>query len=1102
MSTKLLSETICRKGLMVKCFVALIVFCCSVGEAFAQTDTKVTINVNNVLIRTALDQLQREAKIHFVYDEENIDSGKRVSLSYTETPLNAVLDDFCKQTSLRYEVKRNLILILPSKAEKTTGKHEPFYMTGVVTDETGESIIGATIMIGGTSQGTVTDIDGRYSLQVTPGDLVSFTFVGMADKVVKVQAGKKVVNVKMETNATALADVVVTGYQTLSKERATGSYSVISEKSTKGKLETDVLSRIEGLVAGINKTSSNSNDVVIRGITTYMGNTKPLYVVDGMPYDEESVNALNPADIESMSILKDAASASLYGSRAANGVILITTKKGTKGRAKATLKMDGGFSNAAVEFRPTLNGEQRRELIYEGLMNFQQDEIAKNPEAGLASPTEYADLHINDYASIPELGYTDWRKELMRTAHHQSYEASVSGGNDKTTFYSSLGFNRQEGLVENSNLDRYTARLNVTQKVGSRGEVGANVMFSQLNQEMNEERGSSINPFLCVALNTTPSFPVRDAEGNYVGSYPSSNVNPLRDIRTDYNRTRMTRMFSTGYASIDIIKGLKLKETLSYDYNIQKDSRYWNPLSGAGAKSGSDAQTAKGFIEYSKLISSTSLGYNTTIAQLHHVDALVAYEIENYQTDKAMGDKSKLPSDYLVEPDNAASLNSFVSSTQDSRMISYVSRINYDYDDRYYIAGSFRRDGSSRLSPENRWGNFWSVSGMWNVGAEKFMQSIKSVLSDLKIRASYGVNGNQPGALYGYMGLYSYGQNYMGGGGSYESALPNPNLKWEKNYNLNLGLDLAFINRIFVSLEYYNRDTKDLLYNRPISSTTGFQNYLGNLGQLNNRGWELELRTINFAGNNFNWTSVLNMTHNKNKIVSLDGKLDQSIEGSWFIHKVGLPYSTFYVKEYAGVDPQTGKALYYMNTQDANGNYDRTVTTDASAAQAIPYKSVDPKISGGFTNIVNYKWFDLALTLTYSLGGYSFDKTGTYNETDGAKEQNYNLPIYELDRWQKPGDVTDVPRFVLGQAAGPQNSSRYVHSTDHLRVKNLTLGFTLPDQWLTKLGVSKARLYFSGSNLLTWAKWDQYDPEVPVSGEVFCETPPMRTYSFGIEVSF
>lgn len=995
----------------------------------------------------------------------------------------------------------------------------------VLSAEDKEPLIGATVKIPGTSIGVVTDIDGNFSLEVPNKDkTLVIEFLGMSTLTAKIPANG-VLNVSLRPDTQRLDEVVVTGYGNFSKSSFTGSANTLRGDLLKNVPVVSVEQKLQGMTPGVSISGNSgqpgaNQSIRIRGMGSFNASKEPLFVIDGVPVTSGSLSGgsadaaymnnsktnimstLNPSDIENITVIKDAAAASLYGSRAANGVILITTKKGTKGRAKATLKIDGGFSNAAVEFRPTLNGEQRRELIYEGLMNFQQDEIAKNPEAGLASPTEYADLHINDYASIPELGYTDWRKELMRTAHHQSYEASVSGGNDKTTFYSSLGFNRQEGLVENSNLDRYTARLNVTQKVGSRGEVGANVMFSQLNQEMNEERGSSINPFLCVALNTTPSFPVRDAEGNYVGSYPSSNVNPLRDIRTDYNRTRMTRMFSTGYASIDIIKGLKLKETLSYDYNIQKDSRYWNPLSGAGAKSGSDAQTAKGFIEYSKLISSTSLGYNTTIAQLHHVDALIAYEIENYQTDKAMGDKSKLPSDYLVEPDNAASLNSFVSSTQDSRMISYVSRINYDYDDRYYIAGSFRRDGSSRLSPENRWGNFWSVSGMWNVGAEKFMQSIKSVLSDLKIRASYGVNGNQPGALYGYMGLYSYGQNYMGGGGSYESALPNPNLKWEKNYNLNLGLDLAFINRIFVSLEYYNRDTKDLLYNRPISSTTGFQNYLGNLGQLNNRGWELELRTINFAGSNFNWTSVLNMTHNKNKIVSLDGKLEQSIEGSWFIHKVGLPYSTFYVKEYAGVDPQTGTALYYMNTQDANGNYDKTVTTDASAAQAIPYKSVDPKISGGFTNIVNYKWFDLALTLTYSLGGYSFDKTGTYNETDGAKEQNYNLPIYELDRWQKPGDVTDVPRFVLGQAAGPQNSSRYVHSTDHLRVKNLTLGFTLPDQWLTKLGVSKARLYFSGSNLLTWAKWDQYDPEVPVSGEVFCETPPMRTYSFGIEVSF
>lgn len=610
-------------------------------------------------------------------------------------------------------------------------------------------------------------------------------------------------------------------------------------------------------------------------------------------------------------------------------------------------------------------------------------------------------------------------------------------------------------------------------------------------------------------MTMTPSMLVRDEAGNYVGAYDGTQLNPLRDILTDYNRTRMTRMFSTGYAAVEPIKGLKIKETLSYDYTIQKDSRYYNPLSSAGPKSGSDAQSSKGFIEYGKLISSTSVNYVKTFAQKHHLDVLAAYELESYQTDKASGERSKIPSySGLTEPDNAAVLNSFVSSTQDYRMLSYISRLNYDYDDRYYVAGSFRRDGSSRLSPDNRWGNFWSVSGMWHVTNESFMQPIKHILSDLKVRASYGVNGNQPNSLYGYMGLYAFGQSYMGGSGSYESSIPNPNLGWEKNYNLNVGLDLSFINRIFLTVEYYNRDTKDLLYSLPISATTGFTNYLSNIGQLNNKGVELELRTINIANDNFNWTTVLNLSHNKNKIVSLNGQLDQSIEGTWFIHKVGLPYYSFYVKEYAGVNPENGKAMYYRNQEipqeDGSVVVDRSLTEDPGEAQAIPYKSVNPKVSGGLTNMLNYKWLDLSFTLTYSLGGYSFDKTGTYieNGTDKIYTSKYNLPVYALDRWQEPGDVTDVPRFVYGEAAGPQNSSRYIHSTNHLRLKNLTLGFTLPSAWTHKAMIDKARIYFSGSNLLTWAKWKQYDPETPVNGEVFCEAPPMRTFNFGIQITF
>ena len=992
---------------------------------------------------------------------------------------------------------------------------------GIVTSSDDKlPLIGATVSVKGVAErGVVTDIDGRFVLDVEASDkILVVSYVGMKTAEVKVPKNG-VLNVVLTPESQNLEEVVVTGYGNFSKSSFTGSANTLRADMLKNVPVLSVEQKLQGMTTGVNITSGSgqpgaNQSIRIRGMGSFNASNEPLFVIDGVPVTSGSMGAgtgadaaymnnaktnvmstLNPADIENITVIKDAAAASLYGSRAANGVILITTKKGTVGRTRVTLSASGGFSDAAVNFRPTLNGDQRREMIYEGLYNSAIDK-------GMESPDEYAKANIDMYAGIPELGYTDWRKELLRTAHNQNYEVSASGGNERTTFYSSLGFNRQEGLVENSSLDRYSARLNVTQKVGSRAEIGGNMMFTQMSQEMNEERGSNINPFLCVAVSATPSMPVRDASGNYVGSYPGTNVNPLRDIRTDYNRSRMTRMFSTGYASVDIIKGLKLKETLSYDYTVQKDSRYLNPLSGAGPKSGSDAQTSKGFTEYGKFLSSTSINFVRTFATKHHLDVLAAYELESYQSDKAMGEKAKLPSDVLLEPDNAAVLKSFASSTQAYRMISYLSRLNYDYDDRYYIAGSYRRDGSSRLAPESRWGDFWSGSGMWHLSNESFMHAVKPVLNDVKIRASYGVNGNQPGALYGYMGLYSYGQNYMGAAGSYESAQANPGLKWEKNYNLNLGIDLAFINRIFVTLEYYNRDTKDLLYNRPISATTGFLNYLANIGQLNNKGVELELRTINFASPDFNWTSVLNLTHNRNKIVTLDGDMKQSIEGSWFIHKVGLPYNSFYVKEFAGVDTQTGKALYYLNTQDEQGNYNKEKTDDASKAQAIPYKSADPKIAGGFTNILSYKWFDLGLTFTYSLGGYSFDKAGTLIETDGSKEKSYNLPVYALDRWQKPGDITDVPRFVLEQGAGPQNSSRYIHSTDHIRLKNLTLGFTLPEQWTQKALIENARIYFSGTNLLTWAKWNQYDPEVPVNGEVFCEAPAMRTFNFGVEITF
>lgn len=619
---------------------------------------------------------------------------------------------------------------------------------GIVTSaEDGEPLIGATISVkGNEAQGVVTDIEGKYILQIPNSDCtLVVAYLGMKTQELKAPSSG-ILNISLEAESMNLDEVVVTGYGNFSKSSFTGSANTLRADMMKNVPVMTVEQKLQGMTTGVNITSSSgqpgaNQSIRIRGMGSFNASQEPLFVIDGVPVTSGSLSTggadaaymnnsktnimstLNPSDIENITVIKDAAAASLYGSRAANGVILITTKQGKAGRTQVSLNIAGGFSDAAVDFRPTLSGDQRYELLYEGLYNYALDKQMK-------SPSEYAGQEIGKYAYVPELGYTDWRKELLRTAIHQNYEASVSGGNERTTFYASLGYNSQEGLAKNSSLDRYSARLNMSQKVGKYGEVGANVMFTQMNQEMNEERGSSINPFLDVAMLMNPSMTVRDKDGNYVGAYPGTTLNPLRDILTDYNRTRMTRMFSTGYASIEPLKGLKLKETLSYDYTIQKDSRYFNPLSAAGPKSGSDAQTSKGFIEYGKLISSTSLNYVHTFNYKHHLDVLAAYEIESYQTDKASGERSRLPSNSnLVEPDNASVLNSFISSTQAYRMLSYLSRLNYDYDDRYYIAGSFRRDGSSRLSPKNRWGNFWSVSGMWHLSNESFMKPIKHILT-------------------------------------------------------------------------------------------------------------------------------------------------------------------------------------------------------------------------------------------------------------------------------------------------------------------------------------------------------------------------------------
>ena len=451
---------------------------------------------------------------------------------------------------------------------------------------------------------------------------------------------------------------------------------------------------------------------------------------------------------------------------------------------------------------------------------------------------------------------------------------------------------------------------------------------------------------------------------------------------------------------------------------------------------------------------------------------------------------------------NGSTVVSTSGSDTRTRLVSYLGRVNYDYKNKYFVGGSVRIDGSSRLASSNRWGTFWSVSGAWRIIEEDFMKPTSSWLSDLKLRASYGVNGTLPTDYYGYMGLTGLSAGYMGNPAYSLSQIANEDLSWETNYNFNIGLDFSFWNRLDVTLEYYTRTTKNLLMDYPISMTTGFDSYLYNIGEVKNKGVELDITSRNFTTEDFSWTTTFTLAHNKNKIVTLDGMQTEIVSGSQ-IRKVGSSYRTFYLIEFAGINPDNGAPLFYTNEKDENGNYIKEVTENADIANRIPYKHAEPVVTGGLSNSLRYKWFDLNFMFTYQFGGYSYD-TWAQKTEHGGDDLEANIPIYYKDSWKKPGDITQYELFIEDPDYPMYDyaTTRRVHSTDFIRLKNLTFGVTLPKSWTRKLGIDYLRVYASANNLWTWAKYDYYDPEAVSAGTAIWGTPPLKTVTFGLNLNF
>lgn len=1078
------------------------------GFTVSAQSQKVSLDFKNERVEKVLASIKSQTGMSLVFSDQLVDVNRKVTMQLKDVTLKEALTRLLSGTNLTFEIRNNKIYFIEKKAVSQPGSRKK-RVTGVVKDVMGEPLIGANVVEKGRStNGVITDFNGKFTLEVDESASLVVSYIGYLAQDIPTK-GKGDFHIILKEDTNTLDEVVVTGYGDFKKATYTGSASVLTTEKLEALPVVSVGQMIESNIPGISVVAGTSSQpgakttLRVRGVASMNASTEPLYVLDGVPipsYDLSNftsmseaggmgfIETLNPADIESITVLKDAASASLYGAKGANGVVLITTKKGKEGKLRVNMAAKYGITDFAYTYRPLMGGEERRELIHEGLVNFQLDKGVSEQEA-----QQYADANIDQYAKRLPQGYSDWESALFKTGYQQDYNLSASAGNQNSSFIGSLGYTKQTGVSLNSEMERFTGRVDASNKY-KKVEFGMNASFSWTkNVHLPEGKfyGSAI---YASKVNLTPSTPIYNEDGTYASGYRENNgYNPILEAEVNDYYARTVRAMGTAKIAYNVWDNLKVSSVFTVDYSLTKDFFFQSPDGRDGA-----TYQGRGRMQMTDRIRYTSqnnLTYSKTFGK-HSVSAVTAFEVMKY--DYLYAAKKTYGQDINTSLGNAADPIDADQKLQEDALMSYVASVNYSYDDKYYASFSFRRDGSSRLSPDTRWGNFWSLSASWRLSQERFMQPLKSVLSDLKLRASYGVNGNLPSSYYGYQSTYTTGAFYSGKPSPWESTLGNEELTWEKNYALNLGLDIGLFSRVNVSLDWYTRTTKDLLMSKQLNSISGFSSLLTNVGQMRNTGVELEVRSNNIKTKDFSWTTAFNLSHNKNKILKL-ADLPWFVDGR-YVRKEGYPFNTIYLREYAGVGPETGSALYYDNQQDENGNYTKNKVTDPGQASPIPLKDITPTISGGFMNTFNYKFIDLSFNLSYSFGGYSYDNASYILQDDGYSVIS-NKSTEQRRRWQKPGDITDVPRFVYGnKKGGNYNSSRAIHSTDHIRLKSLILGLNAPKAWLQKLGIGNARIYFSGTNLLTWAAYDQYDPEM--SGVVGFYTPPLKTYAFGLELKF
>lgn len=1008
-----------------------------------------------------------------------------------------------------------------------TSQAQSRQITGTVTSaEDGEPLPGVSVVIReAPNRGTSTNADGEYTLNVpNEFNVLVFSYVGFLKQEITID-DQTVIDVKMETDIQQLSDVVVVGYGTISRSDVTGNVASVSGADIKEVPVASIEQAIQGRAAGIYVNANNGKlgqaiQMRIRGTSSLTASAQPLYVIDGIPittqsfsYEDNETNPLadfNFNDVESIEILKDASAAAIYGSRGSNGVVLITTKKGQTGDTQFNVNYSIGTAGPSGK-RDFLNAAQYRELFGEAFARSSFNTTGTMD--GTIDGLTFDELFSTDLPGWDENFDSNWADKAYQTNTSQGLELNVSGGTEATQFYISGEVEQLEGILIDNALDRYSGRINLDHKASDRIDLGFKLNLIRTKQDRLSSDNDFSTPMQLVALPPTQAITMPD------GSLNNSTVyfNGLLYREGQFYKTTVFHSLGSAYLDYNVLPDLAVRSEFGIDL-IDQNERQWFGPSVARNTGFQNGEALNRWVRNINWTTQTYATYQRTLAQNHNLNATAGISYQEATTDRSLVDGVNLPTSAFQQVASAAEIVQGSADQTASSFVGYFGRLNYNYKNTYLLGLSGRVDGSSRFGSNNRYGFFPSASVGWVMTNESFMGDIDFV-NFLKLKASVGVTGNAEIADFASLGLYG-ANSYSGQSGLFPSQSENPDLKWENTVQYNFGVEAGMLNdRISAQIDYYIKKTDDLLLNVNVPATTGFDQQIRNAGKLENKGIEFVVNTYNLVGD-FTWSTSFNFGLNRNKVTDLNG---QVIEGGFINRAIeGEPMGVFFAREYAGVNSQNGDALYYLNREPTQAELDNGTAfkldqfgdrylvgpNDFSLAERKVIGDPNPDFTGGISNRFSYNGFDLNVLFQFVYGNDIYNGGGTFMSANAVFYDNQTRD--QLDRWQEPGDITDVPEARLFDSNGDGESSRYLEDGSYLRLKTVTLGYSLPPTMLERVKLGSVRLYVTGQNLLTFTDYSGWDPEVNTDfidgnialGTDFYAAPQPRSITFGVNVGF